>query len=286
MKRSFVIFIVLAIVGCGERASTTAKSPSPNSSEQSSSTQSSSATIASPTTIALPDLQGRKIVIGTDPTTPPFESVDSKTNEIVGFDIDVMRAIADRINAVTEFRSADFKTIFAGLDQGEFDAVISAATITEDRKKMVAFSDPYFEISQVVAIRRGNANIHGIQDLKAPGVVVGVQTGTTGEQVARTRGQVQDKDLRRYDTLALALADLARGSIDAIIDDRPILLNYLSQPEYRGRLVLVGQAEITGSYGIAVKRGDPALLSAINSALARLRAEGVLDRLAAQHRIR
>ncbi|HEX9986349.1 MAG TPA: transporter substrate-binding domain-containing protein [Thermoanaerobaculia bacterium] len=283
MKRSLFVFAVLAIFACGER--TVRKSPSPNADPQTSAAQSSTSASADPAIAELPDLRGRTIVVGTDPTTPPFESVDRRTNQIVGFDIDVMRAVADRINAVPEFRTADFKTIFAALSQGEFDAVISAATITEDRKKMVAFSDPYVQIGQLVAVRKGNSKIRGIGDLKAEGVLVGVQTGTTGEQVA-LRAQVKDKSLRRYDTLALALADLAKGSIDAIIDDQPILSNYLSQPEYRDHLVMVGQPEFTDSYGIAVKKTDAALLDAINRALTRLRAEGVLDKLAAQHRVR
>jgi polar amino acid transport system substrate-binding protein len=285
MKRSLLTFIALAIVACGEKPNTAATKPSASSAAPSSSTQSKGTTGASSALAELPDLKGRKIVIGTDPTTPPFESVDSATNQIVGFDIDLMRAAAARLNAVPEFRSADFKTVFAGLEQGEFDAVISAATITEDRKKMVAFSDPYIQIGQVVAVRKGNTRIRGIDDLKARGVVVGLQTGTTGEQVAM-RAQVKDENLRRYDTLALALADLAKGSIDAIIDDQPILLNYLSQPEYHERLVLVGQPELTDSYGIAVRKEDPALLNAINRALARLRTEGVLNRLAVQYHIR
>ncbi len=234
---------------------------------------------------ALPDLGGRKVVVGTDATYPPFESVDPTSNQIVGFDVDLMNAIGDLINIEPEFQNASFTTIFAALDAKQFDAVMSAATITEERKKVVAFSDPYFQIGQLVVAGADSDTVQSYEDL-AGGPTVGVQTGTTGETAAATVAQVPEDKLRRYDTIDLAFADLANGSIDAVVADQPTVDNYTSQPQYQGKLRVVGEAFTTEDYGIAVHREDTELLNAINAALAQIKTTTTIEDLKTKHEIK
>lgn len=231
------------------------------------------------------DLGGREVLIGTDATYPPFESVDEETDQIVGFDVDLMNEIAQLINIKPTFQNADFSTIFTALQNDQFDAVMSAATITEERKQIVAFSDPYIEVGQLVVISNENTSITSYEDL-ANASAVGVQTGTTGETAALEEAGVPDANLRRYQTIDLAFADLANGTIDAVVADGPTVGNYTAQPQYADRLKIVGEPFTTESYGIAVQQGDTELLEAINAALAQLKADGTIDRLKEKYQIK
>ena len=233
----------------------------------------------------LPDLKGRAIVIGTDATYPPFESVDATSNQIVGFDVDLMNEVAKLINIKPEFKNADFKTIFTALQAKEFDAVMSAATITDERKKIVAFSDPYIEVGQLVVTTVGNEKVKSVTDL-ANGLIVGVQTGTTGEEAALTAGKVPDNMLKRYDTIDLAFADLANNSIDAVVADGPTVGNYTAQEQYKDKLTTVGEPFTTESYGIAVNQNDTELLNAINAALKQLGTTSTVQMLKDKHQIK
>ncbi|HEX6291421.1 MAG TPA: basic amino acid ABC transporter substrate-binding protein [Herpetosiphonaceae bacterium] len=234
---------------------------------------------------ALPDLGGRKVVIGTDATYPPMESVDRNSNQIVGFDVDLMNEIGKLINIKPEFQNAAFDTIFTALQSKQFDAVVSSATITDERKKIVAFSEPYIEVGQVVVVRADDTKINGAADLGS-GALVGVQTGTTGEEAAGTEAKVADNNLKRYPTIDLAFAELANNTIDAVVADNPTVANYISQEQYKDKLKIVGEAFTTESYGIAVQQGDTELLNAINAALAQLKENGTIDQLKQKYNIK
>lgn len=231
------------------------------------------------------DLKGRKVLIGTEAAYPPFESVDATTNQIVGFDVDLMGEIAKLINIQPEFQNAAFDTIFAALQKKQFDAVMSSATITEERAKIIAFSAPYIEVGQIVVTLKSNTTITSYTDL-ATAAAVGVQTGTTGETASLKEGKVPDAKLKRYQAIDLAFADLANNAIDAVVADSPTVGNYVSQPQYVDKLQVVGAPFTTENYGIAVQQGDTELLNAINAAIAKLKADGVIDQLKAKHKIK
>jgi polar amino acid transport system substrate-binding protein len=234
---------------------------------------------------ALPDLGGRKVLIGTDATYPPMESVDRTTNQVIGFDPDLMSEIAKLINIQPQFQNTAFDTIFEALRNGQFDAVMSSATITDERKQTVDFSEPYLEVGQLVVVRTDNTNINSAQAL-ANNAIVGVQRNTTGEIAARDTAKVSDANLRRYDTIDLAFADLANNAIDALVADSPTVANYSSQPQYQGKAKIVGEPFTTENYGIAVRKGDTELLNAINDALAQLRDNGTIDQLKQKYNLK
>ena len=241
-------------------------------------------TSAAGTVVRVADLKGRKIVVGTEAAYPPFESVDATTNQIVGFDIDLFKAIAERINVQLEFQNVAFDTIFAALQQKQYDAVISSATITAERAKIVAFSDPYISVGQLVVTLKSNTTIKSYTDL-ASAAAVGVQTGTTGETAALGMGKVPDAKLKRYASIDLAFIDLANNAIDAVVSDGPTVGNYVALPQFATKLQIVGGPFTTESYGIAVQQGDTALLSAINAALVQIEADGTLAQLKAKYKI-
>lgn len=234
---------------------------------------------------SVPDLNGRTVVVGTDAAYPPFESVDAATDQIVGFDVDLMNEIGRLANFQPEFKNAAFDTIFVALDQKEFDAVMSAATITEERKQVVNFSEPYIEVGQLVVTSAGNESITSHEDL-ANAAAVGVQTGTTGETAALEAGKVPDANLKRYQTIDLAFADLANNSIDAVVADGPTVGNYTAQEQYAGKLKIVGEPFTTESYGIAVNKNDTELLNAINAALTQIKATDTIQKLKDKYQIK
>ncbi len=234
----------------------------------------------------LPDLGGRAILIGTGSTYPPFESLDPQTNEIVGFDVDLMAEIARLINLKPEFQTTSFETIFEALAAKQFDAVMSAVTITEERKQKVDFSDPYVSIGQQVVALKTNDQIKRYEDLKTNNFQVGVQRGTTGEQAALTKAGVPEANVKRYDDIAAAFSDLNNNAIDAIVADGPTVANYTSQEQYRDKMAVVGEAFTTEDYGIAVQKGDTELLNAINAVLAQLQQSGKIDELKQKYEIK
>ncbi|MBV9788345.1 MAG: basic amino acid ABC transporter substrate-binding protein, partial [Chloroflexi bacterium] len=265
MKRfsfTMLLAVLMAIVtACGQSGTgTDSTGASPAASAAASAPASSAAAGGS-----VPDLGGRKVVVGTDATYPPMESVDAQSNQIVGFDVDVMTEIGKLANFTPEFQNTSFDTIFTALQSKQFDAVMSSVTITDERKKIVAFSEPYITVGQVIVVQNDNTTITSAEALA--NAQVGVQTGTTGEEAALNVGKVPDANLRRYQTIDLAFADLANDTIDAVVVDSVPAADYSRQPQYEGKIKIVGEPFTTEDYGIAVQQGDTELLNAINAGI-------------------
>lgn len=213
-----------------------------------------------------------KIRVATDATWPPFESISEETKEIEGFDIDLFNAIAEKAGLEIEFINVAFDPLLAGIAQCQYDAAISAMTITEERKQKMLFSDPYFEAGQIVTVRADNTDITGKDTLA--GKTAGAQLGTTG---AIEIGQMDGVTLKTYDDIGLAYQDLMNGQIDAVIADNPLALEYVGKnPD---KLKAVGSVFTDESYGIAVCRNEVELLAKINAGLKAVKAEGTIDEL-------
>ncbi len=202
------------------------------------------------------------IVIATDATWPPMEMVD-ENKEIVGFDIDLMKAVAEKGGFTVEFQNTAWDGIFAGLAAGVFDAVMSSVTITEERKKTMDFSVPYINAGQILIVPQATSGVDELADLK--GKSVGAQIGTTGSfEVEKVSGV----ELLTYDEIGLAFEDLANGRIDAVVADTPVAADYaLMNPNYKGRLKIVGEPFTDEFYGVAVKKDNKEILDAINKGL-------------------
>jgi polar amino acid transport system substrate-binding protein len=206
-----------------------------------------------------------KIVIATDATFPPMEMVDTNKN-IVGFDVDLMNAAAKAGGFTVEFKNTAWDGIFAGLDNGKYDAVMSSVTITDERKGTMDFSIPYINAGQILTVRADETGITKIADLK--GKTVGAQIGTTGAfeiDKVKDAGNITEKT---YDEIGLAFEDLANGRIDGVVVDSPTAASYaLQNDKYKGKLVTVGTPFTTELYGVAVKKGNKKVLDVINAGL-------------------
>jgi polar amino acid transport system substrate-binding protein len=191
-----------------------------------------------------------------------MEMVD-ENKEIVGFDIDLMKAAAEKGGFTVEFQNTAWDGIFAGLAAGVYDAVISSVTITEERKKTMDFSVPYINAGQILIVPQATSGVDELADLK--GKSVGAQIGTTGSfEVEKISGV----ELLTYDEIGLAFEDLANGRIDAVVADTPVAADYaLMNPNYKGRLKIVGEPFTDEYYGVAVKKDNKEILDAINKGL-------------------
>jgi polar amino acid transport system substrate-binding protein len=207
------------------------------------------------------------IVFATDATWPPMEMVD-ENKEIVGFDIDLMNAAAEAAGFTVEFKNTAWDGIFAGLATGEYDAVMSSVTITEERKETMDFSIPYINAGQILIVRQGTTGVETLADLK--GKPVAAQIGTTGAFAVE---KVPEVDLKTYDEIGLAFEDLANGRVEAVVCDNPVAADFaLMNPNYKGKLKIVGEPFTEELYGVAVQKGKKEILDAINKGL-----EAVLD---------
>jgi polar amino acid transport system substrate-binding protein len=215
------------------------------------------------------------ITVATDATWPPMEFIN-EDQELVGFDIDLMNAVAEAGGFEVEFQNTAWDGIFAGLANQDYDAVISSVTITEDRMRTMDFSIPYINAGQVLIVRQdAPAGWQTLEDLV--GESVGAQIGTTGAiQISETDGV----ELRTYDELGLAIEDLAQGRIAGVVADTPIAADFVLQNEnYSPVLQIVGDAFTEEFYGVAVRKGNQEVLDMINAGLEQVLNDGTVEEL-------
>lgn len=219
------------------------------------------------------DLDGRTLVVGSDTTYPPFETVN-EAGEIVGFDIDVLTAICERVNCVVEFQTTAWDGIFPALANGEFDVVASGVTITEERDQVVDFTDSYFSVDQAVAVRVEDESLT-LEDFTDSDLIFGAQQGTTNAIVAEDlvgRDRVQ-----LYDDFNAALLALINGDVDGVLIDDVVADEFVQQ--YAGEIAVGIRAVESGDeLGFAVQEGD-GLVDALNAGLQSIKDDGTLEEL-------
>ena len=213
-----------------------------------------------------------KVTIATDATWPPFEHINEQTKEIEGFDIDLINAIAEKEGLEIEILNVAWDPLLAGVAQCQYDAAISSVSITPERAEEMLFSDPYFQVGQLVTVRADNTDIKDKDDLE--GKVAGAQIGTTGSFAIE---DIDGATLKTYDDIGLAFQDLINGQIDAVVADNPLAYGYVGRnPD---KLKTVGDVFTSENIGIAVCKNKPELLEQINSGLNTVKAEGLIEQL-------
>ena len=223
-----------------------------------------------PGSVSAQQKQGRTITVATDATWPPMEMVDTSKN-IVGFDIDLMKAIAKEAGVEVVFKNTAWDGIFGGLDAGKYDAIISSVTITDERKKQYDFSEPYINIGQILVVPKTVKNVKTLSDMK--GKKVGAQIGTTGAFEVKKASGVE---LKTYDEVGLAFEDMAAGRINGVVCDEPTAANFaLQRAEYKEKFQIVGETFTKESYGIVVKKGNKELLNMLNKGIAAVKSKGI-----------
>ena len=206
--------------------------------------------------------------VGSDLDFEPFEFID-EDGEPAGFDMDLIDEIAERLGVEVEVINVAFDTLITQLEAGEYDAVISAMTITDDRAERVDFSDPYFAANQALVTQEGS-DIAGVDDLA--GADVGVQAGTTGLDYASEN--FTESEIVEFPGTPEAFTALESDQVDAVFIDLPVASE---QAEGSDALELVDEVDTAEEYGIAVQQGSDELLSAVNDALADILDDGTYE---------
>jgi polar amino acid transport system substrate-binding protein len=220
-------------------------------------------------------VMAKEIVFAVDATWPPMEMIDEK-RQIVGYSIDYKNAAAKEAGFTPVFRNTAWDGIFAGLAAGNYDAILSSVSITEERKKAMDFSIPYYEVKQGLVVAK-DSPAKTLEDLQ--GKTVGAQIGTTGYFAIQ---KVAGVNARSYDEIGLAMQDLYNGRIDGVVCDDPVAAQYaLNEPRFAERLHLVSviDADEPEYYGVAVNKGNKEILDLINKGIQAVKDKGIEDEL-------
>ena len=213
-------------------------------------------------------VEAGKLIVSTNAEFPPYEYYDA--NEIVGIDIEIAQAIADKLGLELEVKDGAFDAIIAEVVSGKADIGIAGMTVTDERKQNVDFSDSYATGTQVIIVKE-DSEIKSAADLE--GKSIGVQLGTTGDIMAT---DIKDSKVEQYNKGMDAVQALSQGKIDAVIIDSEPAKFY--EKEVSG-LKILDEAFAVEDYAIALKKGNTALQSKINEALKELKAEGKIDEI-------
>jgi len=217
-----------------------------------------------------------KLTICSDIPYAPFEFNDKANgDQLTGFDVELVKAIAAQLALTAEFKTTPFDAIIPSLAAGNCDMVASATTITEERRQKVAFTPAYFDADQSLLVRTADKDKYKrLEDLN--GKAIGVQSGTTGENYAKshTPAGAVIKDFPGADDLFNALIS---GDIDAVLQDFPVnQYRALKAPE---QFVVTETFKTGEQYGFAVAKDNPKLVAALERALASVRQSGEYDRI-------
>ncbi len=216
----------------------------------------------------------------TEATFPPFEQMDAAGN-VIGFEIDMTNALCKQMQVKCTYSNQPWVSLIPSLKLGKFDALISALSITEDRKKQIDFTQPYFYATAHFVAPMGSHLDTSPQGLV--GKTIGVQIGTTSERYLQ---DIYGKkiQLKTYPNQQDALLDLMAGRVDAVLGETPVTLYWLHQQQMQNKFTLIGKpiTDVTyfgSGYGIAVRKGNQELLDAFNKALVAIKADGSYQKI-------
>jgi polar amino acid transport system substrate-binding protein len=239
----------------------------------------STPTTAPVTAVSLPDLKGREVVAAVDPAYLPFSYVCPGASEPVGWDYDALAEICKRLNCKPISLNAQeiaWFNLIAAVADGQFDIAGDGTTITEDRKKVVDFSDGYMEVDQILMIRADEARITSVDALKQdPASKVGTQEATTNyDEAVKLVGQSRVVAFSTFDDAVLALIS---KKVDAVVLDDLAGKSYMSVNA--GKVKLLPDILVRDQLGFIFPKGSK-LVQPFNAALAAMRTDGTLDQLA------
>ena len=259
LKTSSVLLAGLVLAACGK---------------QEPAAPAASAPAAAPVAAA-----AKVYVVGTDAAYAPFESQNDK-GEIVGFDIDVVKAAAQKAGIEVKFLNTPWEGIFNSVAQGDRDLLVSAITITPERKQTLDLSTPYFDAQHLIAVE-SNSKIARFDDLKK--LKVGVQNGTTGDEVITKLQGKDSPNIKRFESTPLALKEMEVGGVDAVVADNGVVVHYVANNPNSKFKTIADSSFASEQYGIAVKKGNAELLEKINKGLAGIKEDGTYAKIYTQY---
>ena len=256
---------VLTLSGCSNSsgstaASGTAASVAPAAGDQLSNIQSSG-----------------KLIVALEGAWQPW-SYHDESDTLVGYDVEVSRAIAEKLGVEPEYVESDWDSLFAGLDAGRYDIVCNGVEVTDERAKTYDFTEPYGYIHTALAVRQDNEDITSFEDLK--GKTTANSLASTYMELAESYGAT----VQGIDTLEETIQLLTAGRIDATLNADVSFYDYLNvHPD--ADFKLVAQTEDASHVAIPLRKGDASatLLDAINTAIEELRADGTLKELSEKY---
>ena len=212
---------------------------------------------------------GKKVLrVGMDASYPPFGSQNQETKDYEGFDVDIIRAIGAEEGFDVEISNRSFDGLIPALQAKEIDVAINDITITDDRKQSVDFSKPYYIAGLGVVVRADNDTIHTAKDLE--GKTLGVSIGSTGEEAAR---KIPNANVRVFNAINEAFLEVQNGGVDAVVNDIPTNEYYVAHANNKN--VRTAEVALTKEdLGIAVLKGNTALLNKIDDGLDKIKKNG------------
>lgn len=212
----------------------------------------------------------KPLIVGTEPSFPPFEATEG--DSYVGFDIDLAQAIGDKLGRKVEIKAMGFDALIPALKSNQIDIIASAMSATDERKKQVDFTAPYYIGGSVIVVRQDNTTIKGWDDIT--GKQVAVQAGSKPADFAEKQGAV----LKQFDANYQCLQELQTGASEAVAIDKAVALYYIAKGGLSDLKVIGEPKKLAGS-AMAIDKGHEKELESINKALAELKADGTYTQL-------
>ena len=218
-------------------------------------------------------VQSGKLITCTHLSYKPFQY--SEGDKTVGFDVDLVDLVAKDLGVTQQIFDTPFETITSGtsFNANQCDLAAAGMTITDERKQAIDFSDPYFDASQALLVKKGS-NLKALADLK--GKKLGVQQDTTGEKYANDNAAANGYTVVQFEDLPLSETAVRTGAVDAVINDNGVLYDYAKEfPDTE----VTTEFDTGEQYGIGVKKGNSALQTKINDVLKKAKENGEYDKI-------
>ncbi|GAA0181870.1 transporter substrate-binding domain-containing protein [Clostridium sediminicola] len=210
------------------------------------------------------------LTVGNSPDYPPFETIDEKTGETVGFDIDLLNKIGEKIGVEIELKEMSFETIVESVKSGQVDVGCSGFSITPERLESVNMSDPYLSGGQVIVTTK-DSGIKSAEDLNGEQVAVGI--GSTCAEAAK---EIEGAEILELDDFNVAFVMVKNNSVKATVADISVANEYLNNDD---SFIIVGEPLTIEDTAIATKKGNDKLIEEINKAIKELKEDGTIDTL-------
>ncbi|MGC5324233.1 transporter substrate-binding domain-containing protein [Brevibacillus sp. SYSU BS000544] len=211
--------------------------------------------------------ESKTLLVGTDATFQPFEYKNAQ-NEYEGFDIELVQAVAKELGAEkVEFVDTDFKGLIPGLQGKKFDMIVSAMYITDERKKTIEFSEPYYPGGLRIMVGKDNTTINSVDDLK--GKKVSVQIGTKSAKFLKEK--YPDVQLVEVEKNVEMFLELESGRVEAVVTGGPAAKVYAKQS---GKVKVLDQELTQEEYGYGIRKDNPEFTKAVNDALKKVKDSG------------